>query len=114
MTEKTDKKRAAPISYRPPASLRDEFHTRVERSGLPVNAFITHAVFDSMPPRSTRRPPIEKQMLAQLLAEAASIRDRLDELAAGEHGGSADIVGTALDDLAVMRAALLKMMERAP
>ena len=63
--------RAAPISYRPPTELREAFRARVEASGLPVNAFITQAVFDQDAPRQTRRAPIEQQTIARLLAETA-------------------------------------------
>ncbi len=38
MTNKTKQKRPAPISYRPPADLAEEFQRRVEASGLSVNA----------------------------------------------------------------------------
>lgn len=101
----TDKKRDTPISYRPPVDLRDEFVRRVEASGLPVNAFITQAVFGG------RRRPAERELLAQIMAEAAIIRDQLDAIA---DSAQADHVDAALGELAVIRAALLKMMERAP
>ncbi len=116
MTDKTGKKRDAPVSYRPPAELRDEFRRRVEASGLPVNAYITKALFDLAIPRRGRRPPVEKQMLAQLLARSAAIRDALDQSAraAGGDSRAADALQAACDELAVIRAALLKMMERAP
>jgi hypothetical protein len=111
MTEKTDKKRDAPVSYRPPAKLRDEFYRRVEASGLPVNAYITKALFNLVTPRGTRRPPIEKEMLALLLARSAAIRDALDGVArvAGDEGRAADALQTACDELAVIRAALMKI-----
>jgi len=116
MTEKTDKKRDAPISYRPPADLADEFRRRVETSGLPVNAYITKALFNLPTPRGTRRPPLEKEMLALLLARSAAIRDALDGAArvAGNESRAADALQTACDELAVIRAAVMKMMERAP
>lgn len=116
MTDKTDKKRDAPVSYRPPAELRDEFHRRVEASGLPVNAYITKALFDLATPRRARRPPVEKQMLAQMLARSAAIRDALDATArvAGDEAGASDALRAACDELTAIRAALLKMMERAP
>ena len=80
MTEKTDKKRDAPISYRPPAELRDEFRRRVEASGLSANAYITSAPSSTLPSRAARAvPPVEKQMLAQLLGRSAAIRDALDD-----------------------------------
>ena len=116
MTEKNDQKRDAPISYRPPAELRDEFRRRVEASGLPVNAYITKALFNLAPPRGTRRPPVEKEMLALLLARSGAIRDALDGVArvSGDDRRAADAIQTACDELAVIRAALMKMMERAP
>ena len=116
MTEKTDKKRDAPVSYRPPAELRDEFRRRVEASGLPVNAYITKALFDLAIPRGTRRPPVEKQMLALLLARSAAIRDALDNAsrAAGEDARMAAAVEAACDELKIIGAALMKLMERAP
>jgi hypothetical protein len=116
MTDKTDKKRDSPVSYRPPAELRDEFRRRVETSGLSVNAYITKALFDLATPRRARRPPVEKQLLAQLLARSAAIRDALDNAArvAGDEPRAADALQTACDELTVIRAALLKMMERAP
>lgn len=78
MTEKD--KREAPISYRPPEILREEFRARVEKSGLSVNAFITQAIFRSPPPKQSRRPSVETQDLARLLAEAARLRTQLDTL----------------------------------
>jgi hypothetical protein len=116
MTDKTDKKRDSPISYRPPAKLRAEFQRRVDESGLSANAYITKALFDLPTPRRARRPPVEKQMLAQLLARSAAIRDALDGAArvAGDDRRAADALQSAYDELTVIRAALLKMMERAP
>jgi hypothetical protein len=116
MTDKTDKKRDAPVSYRPPAKLRDEFRRRVEASGLSANAYITKALFDLAPPRRRRRPPVEKEMLALLLARSAAIRDCLDEAARGASEDSlpADALRSAYDELVVIRAALMKMMERTP
>jgi hypothetical protein len=109
-----ENKREPPISYRPPAALREEFLRRVEGSGLPVNAYITHAVFAVPAPRGSRRPPAEKQMLAQIMAETAAIRDRLDIHAGNDDDDDDHHLDAAFDDLAVIRAALLKMMERAP
>jgi len=46
MTDKNRKKREAPISYRPPAALREEFFARVEKSGLSASGFITKSIPD--------------------------------------------------------------------
>lgn len=116
MPEKEPKKREAPLSYRPPAALRDEFHARVERSGLSVSAFITRAVFGGAPARRSRRPSVEQKTLALLLARAAALADRIHEIQLGQdgRGGSALLIEEALGELAEIRAALLKAMGRKP
>jgi hypothetical protein len=110
------KKRQAPVSYRPPAKLRDEFRRRVTQSGLSVNAYITKALFDLPIPRGARHPPVEKQMLAQLLSRSAAIRDALDSAArvTGEDAGTAAAIRAACDDLEVIRAVVMRLLERAP
>ena len=74
------------------------------------------AIFNAAIPRGTRHPAVEKQMLAQLLARSAAIRDALDNATrvAGDDSRAADALKTACDELTVIRAALMKMMERAP
>jgi len=116
MTKKTDKKREAPISYRPPALLRDEFFRRVEASGVSANSYITRALFGAAAPRATRTPPVEKEMLATLLARSAAIRDALDEAAhrTPDDVSASEAIQAACEELTVIRAALMKMMERAP
>ena len=114
MTEKTDKKRDAPVSYRPPAELREEFRRRVETSGLSANAYITRAIFNAAIPRGTRHPAVEKQMLAHLLGRSAAIRDALDNASRVAGTEAADAMKTACEELTVIRAALMKMMEREP
>ena len=80
MTEKSDKKRDPPISYRPPAELRAEFLDRVSESGLPTNQYITRCIFDGHPPQQKRGSAVDRKLLAKLLAECAQIRDGLDRL----------------------------------
>jgi hypothetical protein len=115
MSKKNRTKREAPISYRPPAELREAFAARVEKSGLSTSAFITHAVFSQEAPRQSRRPPVEQKMLAQLLAQAAQIRDQLHEISlTGADDRNTVLIETAVADLAELRAALFKAMGRKP
>lgn len=107
MPDKTADRRDAPISYRPPKALREEFYRRFEQSGLTMNAFITKAVLGG----KSRRAQSERFLLARLLQEAASIADRLHEMQSGE-GDPA--LKSALGDLAHIRAALLALMGRKP
>ena len=89
MNENERKKREPPISYRPPAKLRDEFLARVEKSGLTTCAYITKCCLDIDPPRQSRRPAIEAQVLGRLLAELSALRD---ELHAANSAGERDTV----------------------
>jgi hypothetical protein len=116
MTEKTTDKRASPISYRPPADLTDEFKRRVEQSGLSVNAYITRAVFNAPIPRGARTPPVEKQMLADLLDYSGAIRDALDEAirVTGDDARVAEATEAAAKELEIIAAAIMKLLERGP
>ncbi|MCF8710309.1 hypothetical protein [Rhizorhapis sp. SPR117] len=114
MTERS--RRDAPISYRPPEALREEFHARVARSGLSLNAFITQSVFADDAPRQARRAPVEQQEIARLLAETARLHDRLHDClgAVGVDGLDAALLADAMRDLRDIRAACLSALGRKP
>jgi hypothetical protein len=109
-----DKKREAPISYRPPKGLRDEFYLRVKKSGLSTSAFLTNAVFSHDTPRQSRRPRIEEKMLAKLLNEAVKIHHQLHEISQAGSDNNTLLMEEAVDALTEIRAALLKSMGRNP
>ena len=109
MPDKKTKKRASPISYRPPKELREEFHARVQSSGLPINAFLTEAVFGR-----NRHRPAELEKLAVILAKAAQISDQLHEISLAGADNSALLIEVACDDLTEIRAAILKLAARQP
>ena len=109
MPDKKTKKRTAPISYRPPKELRQEFHARVESSGLSINAFLTEAVFGR-----NRHRPAELEKLAVILAKTAQISDQLHEISLAGTVNSALPIEAACDDLTEIRAAILKLAARQP
>lgn len=108
------KKREAPVSYRPPAKLRDEFHARVENSGLPVNAFITHAIFAGDAPRARRKSGLDQRMAAMLLAQAARIGDRLGEPQPGSSVAYTTALRECRDELVLIRTCLMQLLGREP
>ena len=116
MTEKTDKKRDAPISYRPPADLADEFRRRVEASGLPVNAYITRA--DLQRRHSARHPPSRrrKSKCSRICSPAPPRSGTLWTMPAASPARSRMIEAAeaAYAELKIIAAALMKMMERTP
>ena len=110
------RKKEPPISYRPPKALRHEFFARVERSGLCTNAFITKAVFGLTMPRQTRRPPVEKQLLARILGVLQNLSDALKQFSAAAERDP-EIKALLRDIKSLMqeiRAALFKFMGRKP
>lgn len=116
MSDQKKTKRSAPISYRPPQDLRGELYARQLRSGLSMNAFISLSIFEKQMPRQCRRPPIEQGELARLLNHAAQIREQLDTIALDDddEAASAAVLETVLEELIIIRAALLKAMGRQP
>lgn len=86
MPERDKRKRSAPISYRPPKAMREEFARRVAASGMNANAFITQSIFERDPPRQARRASVNTAEIARLIGECARLRDRLEaiEASAGE------------------------------
>lgn len=108
-------KREAPISYRPPIGLRAEFETRLQGSGLSTNAFITAAIFGEAAPRPRRVTMLERQMIGQLLSQAARIHDRLMSAASSSSGATHT---AAIEDyraeLVEIRSCLLRALGKAP
>lgn len=107
------KKRQAPISYRPPERLREEFHALAEKSGLSINGFITRAVFGMSAPRAQRRSTLREEMAAQLLSQAARLADLLGQAAAGSPAHAA-VLQEARAELVEIRSALLALLGREP
>ena len=87
---------------------------RVQKSGLSTCAFITKAIFDTAPPRQSRRPPLETKLLARLLAEAAKIHGDLQQVSTLDHEDIQVQIETATEELTIIRAALLKAIGRNP
>lgn len=115
MTMARKTKRTAPVSYRPPEILRGEFHARVQNSGLPINAYITAAVFGEGAPKSRKVTPLDQQTVAALLAQAAQIADQLRRMTGSVHDPyHASLIEACRDELSEIRAALLALQGREP
>ena len=117
MPEQDDKKREAPVSYSPPSELRAEFDERVRASGLSTSAFITKSVFGRDPPRRSRRPPIEHEAVAQILAKLAQARDELHAINVHLDTGSdaeRSLIEPAVLSLVEIRALCFKALGRKP
>ena len=116
MLDKTRKKREAPISYRPPVSLQEEFDLRVQKSGLSLCAFITKAVFGQGPTRQSRRPSGAGLDGARLLAPGMEIEAALSriEAQAGDDPEIAAALADARRALSEIRAVAFRLNGRQP
>jgi len=115
MTGRRKRKREAPISYRPPKGLSEEFRARVRDSGLSINAYITLSVFGQAAPRSPRRPPLDQKLAAMLLSQAARLNSRLDEAApASGDTNRAALLAECRSELAEIRGYLMLALGRDP
>lgn len=117
MARKDRTTRDAPISYRPPERLREEFAARVDASGLSTNAFITASVFGRDAPRARRVAGPQQKTVARLLAEAARITGRLQAVApvsAGTPPPLAALLQECRDELAEIRTCLMLALGRDP
>lgn len=106
MTKET--KRRAPISYRPPTQLQEEFTARVERSGLSQNAFITKAIFNDHAARGTRHATPQEKDIVRLLSKCAALKSTLDNIE------DQSIVEQTYAELDELRAACFKLLGRQP
>ena len=107
------KRRAPPISYRPPAKLLDEFTARVRNSGLSINGFITRAVFAGEAPRARSKPSLDRATAATLLAQAAAISDRLAGLPEGTQERD-EALRACREELLLIRTFLIQLAGREP
>jgi hypothetical protein len=114
MAKQDDRERT--FTYRAPAGEGAKLRAELKARGLSFNALVTSLIFGQPLPRASRTPPVEKEMLATLLARSAAIRDALDEAAhrTPDNATASEAIKAACDELTVIRAALMKMMERAP
>lgn len=107
------KKRAPPISYRPPAQMRDEFTARVRNSGLSINGYITRAVFAGDAPRTRPQPRLDRAMAATLLAQAAGIADQLSKFPEGTTERD-EALRACREELLLIRTFLMQLAGREP
>lgn len=106
-------------SHKRAAALTDEeakaFDALVDRAGATASDLIRSAVFGLPLSRATRRPTINHELAARLLAElqdvAVAYRQAADAAEPGKYGALLD---AANRDLSEMRLVLLQAMGREP
>lgn len=87
-----------------------------ERAGVSLGALMRHALLNIQPPRAARRPSVELQAAARVLAQLGKIGSNINQLAHYAHLGryQTDSVEMALRDLSELRIACLKALGQEP
>lgn len=122
MSKKQTEKRKGPISYRPPAHLRDEFERRIERSGLTANAFLTQGWYGQSVPRQSKRIKLSEAQAGQTVGIMGKIKDEIKAIrqSLADHQDSAILrkiyaVLKSIENLLLdIRWAMFKLLGRKP
>jgi hypothetical protein len=94
--------RCTPSEY---AQLEDA----AERAGMTIGAFMRHQCLSTAGPRATRRPPVERAALAQLLAQLGKCGSNLNQMARVLNSGGDTPLGipAAIDDFRTVCADIM-------
>jgi hypothetical protein len=113
-TRRAKRTRYVPYSIRFSPEERAQAAEKAARAGLPLSALIRRSIFNTPPPRSARRPTIERQLVAQLLGELGKIGSNLNQLAKHANAGryQADSIELAVRALLEMRGACMEALCR--
>lgn len=110
------RQRAYPRSIRFNAEEDQRIVAMEQETGLKFAAFVRRALFNVEPPRATRRPPVELEAAARVLAALGKIGSNVNQLAHYAHQGkfNSEEIDMALRDLAELRTACLKALGQEP
>lgn len=82
---------------------------------MPVAGLIRYALLDQTPLRSTRKPPLDREFAARILAVLGPLAYSLkDARAQGNHEHLSELIIAAQRDLSEMRTLLLTALGREP
>ena len=106
-------KRPPPFGVRLTHEERAELERRAERAGLTLGGYLKSVVFNTPPPRRSRRLAPNADLLARLLAAAGSIGGNVNRCAFIANMGSwpeASRLQSACDDIQWMRHNLMQAL----
>jgi hypothetical protein len=88
-----------------------------DRAGLTISSYVREMLLNGPQPRAVHRPQIERAELAKVLGELGKIGSNINQIAHAANLGDAvprRRIRLALEELAVMKDALLKALGREP
>jgi hypothetical protein len=111
------KPRPSPFTVRLSPEQRAELEARADSAGLSIGGYFTSAVFATPPPRQSRRPSPDRQLLAQILAAFGHIGSNINQLARAANEGSwpdSRLLKQACDDVRMIRDMLIRALGFTP
>lgn len=111
------KKRPAPVGVRVTPDERTELASRARALRLTVSGYVKFVVFNTPPPRRSRRPPPNATELSRLLSAVGSIGANVNRCALIANMGSwpeAQRLQAACDDIQWMRSRLMLALGMTP
>jgi len=94
-----------------------EVANRADAALLTPASYIRQAVLDSPAPRARRRPSVEAEQVARVLAQLGKIGSNLNQIAHQMNAGNSvahETLARALTDVSVMRDACMSALNRKP
>ena len=112
-TEKRQRTRLKAIRLTPDELAAIE--VAAERAGMTVGAYMRSVVLAAPVPRQSRRPPVERRALAQLLGQIGKLGSNVNQLA--KYGNLGRLIedrhlAEAAADIAALRAAVMDALGR--
>lgn len=112
----TSRTRNLPYSIRFSRHEREQAAELAARSGMPLSTLIRRALFNTPLPRAARRPSVEKQLVAQLIAELGKIGGNINQAQKHINAGHPqwNVWQEAARALIEMRTACMEALGREP
>jgi len=112
-SDKRQRTRLKPIRFTPEELARVEGDA--ERMGVTFGSYVRLRLLDAPIPRQSRRPPVERQLLGQALAQLGKAGSNLNQIARHLNSGGvpeAAAVPAALAELHDAKAVLMQALGR--
>lgn len=84
-SDKRQRSRMVSIRLAPAEAAR--LQADAARAGLSLGGYVRQVVLDAPPPRQSRRPPVERELLAQCLRQLGKLGSNVNQLARAANSG---------------------------
>jgi hypothetical protein len=113
------KPRRPPFSIRFSDEQRANIDSRADLAGLSIGGYVLTTLFNTPPPRQSRRPTADRQLLAEILTafRHSHIGGNINQLAKAANEGSwpdSRLVKQACDDIRMIRDMLIRALGFTP